>query len=122
MDENTDDDNLKASSTRLGNRFTNSGADESDSTGGSSDTAAETSESPSLSSSDAGTETDTEYVPTTLYLPEETRRNFRRFLKRLTLDHPEIEDAQKRELHTALIQASMDHPTEIAELLDEKMQ
>lgn len=122
MDENTDDDNLAASSSRLGNRFTNSEADESDLEEESSDTDADTSESPSQSSGDVGTETDDEYVPTTLYLPEETRRDFRRFLKRLTLDHPEIEDAQKRELHTALIQASMEHPTEIAELVNEKMQ
>jgi hypothetical protein len=119
MDENTDNDNLAASSSRLGNRF-NSGTDESKPEKEPSDTDSDASESPSQSSSDAGT--DAEYVPTTLYLPEETRRDFRRFLKRLTLDHPEIEDAQKRELHTALIQASMEHPTEIAELVEEKMQ
>lgn len=55
------------------------------------------------------------FEPTTLYLPEETRTELRRFLKRITLDHPEIEDAQKRELHTALIKEAMEHPEEIAD-------
>lgn len=121
MDKDTGDDNLAASSNRLGNRFAGSSAEESDSD---HDDPADSSDDPSEShSSDTGDTADSpEYVPTTLYLPEETRRDFRRFLKRLTLDYPEIEDAQKRELHTALMRASMEHPSEIAELAEEEMQ
>jgi hypothetical protein len=122
MDENTDDDNLTASTSRLGDRFAQSATDENEPEEMTSDTGSDTSESTSQSSADVETDLNSEYVPTTLYLPEDTRRDFRRFLKRLTLDHPEIEDAQKRELHTALIRASMEHPAEIAELAEEKMQ
>lgn len=123
MDKETDDNNLRASSTRLGNRFADSSPDESESEQDASDDKSDTSsESQSSSTDDEETKDAPKYVPTTLYLPEDTRRDFRRFLKRLTLDHPEIEDAQKRELHTALIQASMEHSTEIAELVEEKMQ
>lgn len=120
MGENTGDDNLAASSNRLGNRFAGSSAEESDSDQDAPDNDSDIS-SESQSSATDDTEDSPEYVPTTLYLPEETRRDFRRFLKRLTLDHPEIEDAQKRELHTALMRASMEHPAEIAELVEEKM-
>jgi hypothetical protein len=123
MDKETGDDNLAASSNRLGNRFAGSSADESESNQKASDNTADASPgSQSSATGDEENEETPEYVPTTLYLPEETRRDFRRFLKRLTLDHPEIEDAQKRELHTALMRASMEHPSEIAELVEEKMQ
>lgn len=122
MSNETGDDNLASSSARLGDRFAGSSADENES--GQDAPVEEQDSSPASQSSSTATEEtedSPEYVPTTLYLPEETRRDFRRFLKRLTLDHPEIEDAQKRELHTALMQASMEHPSEIAELVEENM-
>nr|WP_233340433.1 hypothetical protein [Haloprofundus sp. MHR1] len=72
-------------------------------------------DSDSESESESTPEAEPDWVPTTLYLPEETRREFRRFLKRLTLDHPEIESAKKRELHTALIQVGMEQSEAVAE-------
>lgn len=96
------DDNLEKSSRRLGDRFSNVGKDEPTDP-----------DPPKQEQSD-----EPEYKPTTLYLPEETRTELRRFLKRITLDHPEIEDAQKRELHTALIECAMEYPEEIAEEVD----
>ena len=122
MDEETGDDNLAASSNRLGNRFAGSSADESEPDQDIRDDTSDSSPASQSAAVDDESEDSLEYVPTTLYLPEETRRDFRRFLKRLTLDHPEIEDAQKRELHTALMRVSMEQPSEIAELVKEKMQ
>lgn len=97
------DDNLEESSRRLGDRFSNVG---------------EKSEPPDPDPPKQEQTDEPEYKPTTLYLPEEIRTELRRFLKRITLDHPEIEDAQKRELHTALIKEAMEHPEEIAEDVD----
>lgn len=95
------DDNLEKSSQRLGDRLSDVGE-----------------ESPTEPSQPKQESDEPEYKPTTLYLPEETRTELRRFLKRITLDYPEIEDAQKRELHTALIEFAMEHPEEIAEDVD----
>lgn len=121
----TDDDTtdeLEASSRRLGDRFAGKSSDTSSPDQEDSDSEQESQPTQESSPSDTDTQTTTEYVPVTLYLPEETRRDMRRFLKRLTLDHPEIEEAEKRELHTALVHASMEHPEEIADLTKEKMQ
>ncbi|WP_224338511.1 hypothetical protein [Haloprofundus halobius] len=134
------DDDLRRSTRRLGDRFgtasdsseddvreseTNDGPpvdDKStnDSTADSASSAASDSEPVSeRSKQNAKRGIEPEWVPTTLYLPEQTRREFRRFLKRLTLDHPEIEEAQKRELHAALIQVGMEQPEAVAERTDE---
>ena len=119
MPKDNDTSGLERSSDRLGQRF--SGTTEPNE---SEDTATEppksTQSTDTDSSSSEGTSA-TEWKPTTVYLPEDTRREFRRFLKRLTLDHPEIEDAEKRQLHTALIRAGMDHPEEVAELTEEEL-
>ena len=94
------DDSLKRSTARLGNRFAGAEGEQ---------------DVESQADADGEEETEPEWVPTTIYLPEEIRREFRRFLKRLTLDHPEIEDAQKRELHAALVKVGMEHPEDVAE-------
>ena len=99
MTNDEDEDNLRRSTARLGNRFAGT-QDEEDAQAQSDDA--------------EGDDAEPEWVPTTIYLPEETRREFRRFLKRLTLDYPEIEDAQKRELHTALVRVGMEHPEDVA--------
>ncbi|KTG07841.1 hypothetical protein AUR64_02080 [Haloprofundus marisrubri] len=132
------DEELERSTRRLGDRFgaakssagdsqqADGEGDESNSDQSETSSGTET-EPTSSSGSNPEAETDDassteevpEWVPTTLYLPEETRRDLRRFLKRLTLDYPEIEDAQKRELHTALIQVAMDRPEAVADRTEE---
>ncbi|GAA0452096.1 hypothetical protein MUK72_14360 (plasmid) [Halococcus dombrowskii] len=116
-DNNTSD--LERSSDRLGQRFSN--ASESDASEDTGNGPAESTQSTNADSSSTEEAEVTEWKPTTVYLPEDTRREFRRFLKRLTLDHPEIEDAEKRQLHTALIRAGMEHPDEVAELAKEEL-
>ncbi|WP_224271129.1 hypothetical protein [Haloprofundus salinisoli] len=127
-----EDDDLQRSTRRLGDRF-GAATDTSDRSRRSVEETDEESaadsgaESASSAESDPRDETDSEsetdkepeWVPTTLYLPEETRREFRRFLKRLTLDYPEIESAKKRELHTALVQIGMEQSGAVAERTDE---
>jgi hypothetical protein len=103
MSEDNGEDSLRRSTTRLGDRFAGS----------------QSTEGTEKSGDEKPDGDEPEWVPTTIYLPEETRREFRRFLKRLTLDHPEIEDAQKRELHTALVRTGMEHPEEVAERTEE---
>lgn len=119
-EENTDE--LAASSRRLGDRFAGKSSSSSSPDQEDPDSEQESQATQESSSSDTDTQTATEYVPATLYLPEESRREMRRFLKRLTLDYPDIEEAEKRELHTALIHASMEYPEEIADLTKERMQ
>jgi hypothetical protein len=119
MPNDNDTSDLERSSDRLGQRFSNT--PESDA---SEDTENEPSESTQSTNADSSSTEEaeaTEWKPTTVYLPEDTRREFRRFLKRLTLDHPEIEDAEKRQLHTALIRAGMEHPDEVTELAKEEL-
>ena len=118
MAEDKDTTELEESSRRLGQRFSNSS--ESDEPKEPADNSNETTQSANAESSseDSGT---VEWKPTTLYLPEDTRREFRRFLKRVTLDHPEIEDAEKRQLHTALIRVGMEYPEEVAELTEHEL-
>ncbi len=119
MPKDNDTSGLERSSDRLGQRFSGT-ADSNES----EDTTNEPSESTQSASADSSSNEDagaTEWKPTTVYLPEDTRREFRRFLKRLTLDHPEIEDAEKRQLHTALIRAGMDHPEEVAGFAEQEL-
>jgi hypothetical protein len=114
------DADLQRSTKRLGDRFGTT-SDESETR---SDAATRNDSSSAGDESASANATDTSepnWVPTTLYLPEETRREFRRFLKRLTLDYPEIEDAQKRELHTALVRAGMEDPEAVADFADEQV-
>jgi hypothetical protein len=116
MPNDNDTSGLEQSSDRLGQRFSESNESE--------DTATESSESTQSANADSSSNeagATTEWKPTTVYLPEDTRREFRRFLKRLTLDHPEIEDAEKRQLHTALIRAGMDHPEDVAEFTEQEL-
>ena len=119
MAKDNDTSDLERSSNRLGQRFSNTSE-----SNGSEDTEDGPTESTQSANADSSSDTNanaTEWKPTTVYLPENTRREFRRFLKRLTLDHPEIEDAEKRQLHTALIRAGMEHPEEVAELADQEL-
>lgn len=102
MAKDKGENDLRRSTTRLGNRFVGGGDDDGE-----------------PEEREPNDDADPEWVPTTIYLPEETRREFRRFLKRLTLDYPETEDAQKRELHTALVRIGMEHPDEVAALTEE---
>ncbi|HET7323913.1 MAG TPA: hypothetical protein VFJ06_06250 [Halococcus sp.] len=119
MPKDNDTSGLKRSSDRLGQRFSEtSESNESEDTTNESSESTQSANANSSSNEDTAT---TEWKPTTIYLPEDTRREFRRFLKRLTLDHPEIEDAEKRQLHTALIRAGMDHPEEVAELAEQEL-
>lgn len=135
------DEDLERSTRRLGDRFgaakssgdgsqhvvegdEESDSDEPDSDESETDTDTDI-ETGSSSSPDQNSESESddvpdsedapEWVPTTLYLPEETRRDLRRFLKRLTLDYPDIEDAQKRELHAALVQVAMNQSEAVAD-------
>lgn len=101
-----DDDNLSETSSRLGDRVSRMG-DQNDE---------ETADAPAPPSPETDDQPD--YQPTTIYLPEAQRTELRRYLKRITLDFPEIEDAQKRELHTALITVAMEHPEEVVEVVD----
>ena len=119
MQNDNDTSDLERSSDRLGQRFSNTGKPND-----SEDTENEPSESTQSTNVDSSSTEEskaTEWKPTTVYLPEDTRREFRRFLKRLTLDHPEIEDAEKRQLHTALIRAGMEHPNEVAEVAKKEL-
>jgi hypothetical protein len=119
MPKDNDTSGLERSSDRLGQRFSNtSESNESEDTENEPAESTQSANTNAASNADTGT---TEWKPTTVYLPEDTRREFRRFLKRLTLDHPEIEDAEKRQLHTALIRAGMDHPDEVAELAEQEL-
>lgn len=118
MTKDNDTSGLERSSDRLGQRF--SGTSESNESENSETESTEDTQSANDETSSNGETTTTEWKPTTVYLPEETRREFRRFLKRLTLDYPEIEDAEKRQLHTALIQTGMDHPEEVAERAEQE--
>lgn len=118
MTEDKDTTGLEESSRRLGQRFSNS--PESDESEEPADSTSETTQSANGESSKEDSAT-AEWKPTTVYLPEDTRREFRRFLKRVTLDHPEIEDAEKRQLHTALIRVGMDYPEEVAELTEHEL-
>ena len=119
MPKDNDTSGLERSSDRLGQRFSNTAeSDESEDTPNEPSQSTQSTNAESSSNEKTGT---TEWKPTTVYLPEDTRREFRRFLKRLTLDHPEIEDAEKRQLHTALIRAGMDHPEEVAELAEQEL-
>jgi hypothetical protein len=116
MPKDNDTNDLERSSDRLGQRFSES--NESENMTNESSESTQSANTASSSNEDAGA---TEWKPTTVYLPEDTRREFRRFLKRLTLDHPEIEDAKKRQLHTALIRTGMDHPEDVAELAEQEL-
>lgn len=118
MAEDKDTDGLEKSSRRLGQRFSNS-SEGSESREQSNDSK-EATQSVSPESSDEESTT-VDWKPTTVYLPEDTRREFRRFLKRVTLDYPEIEDAEKRQLHTALIRVGMEYPEEVAELTEREL-
>lgn len=113
MAEDKDTTGLEESSKRLGQRFSNTS--ESDEPEESSNNSNEDIQPVNAESSNKDSDM-VEWKPTTIYLPEDTRREFRRFLKRVTLDHPEIEDAEKRQLHTALIRVGMKYPEEVAEL------
>lgn len=104
MSKEKGEDDLEKGASRLGDRF--SGSSEA---GDGEQTAEEQPEQ-------------IEWVPATLYLPEERRKEFRRFLKRITLDYPEIEDADKRELHAAALSVAMDHPEQVAETAEEIME
>ena len=117
MAEDKDTDGLEKSSRRLGQRFSNSS--EASESGEQSNDSNEATQSVSTESSDE--ESTVDWKPTTVYLPEDTRREFRRFLKRVTLDYPEIEDAEKRQLHTALIRVGMEYPEEVAEFTEREL-
>ena len=114
MAEDKDTDGLEKSSRRLGQRFSNSS--EASESGEQSNEATQ-----SVSTESSDEESTVDWKPTTVYLPEDTRREFRRFLKRVTLDYPEIEDAEKRQLHTALIRVGMEYPEEVAELTEREL-
>lgn len=122
MSKDKGEDELEESASRLGDRF---GGASSGGEKGSSDGQTDVRENPDSAESQPekegrgeGEEID-EWVPATIYLPESKRTEFRRFLKRLTLDHPEIEDAEKRELHTGVIETAIDHPGDVAEHVEE---
>lgn len=118
MAEDKDTTGLEESSSRLGQRFSDSAeSDESEKPG---DSTSETTQSANTDSSNKDSATP-EWKPTTVYLPEDTRREFRRFLKRVTLDYPEIENAEKRQLHTALIRVGMEYPEEVAKLAEQDL-
>lgn len=102
------DDNLEKSSERLGVRFSDVGGEED-------------SPSESPDNTEPSSSADPDYHPTTIYLPKETRKEFRRFLKRLTLDYPEMEEAEKRELHTAFIEAAMNQSEHFIEQMEENV-
>ena len=119
MSKENDTSGLEKSSNRLGQRFSNTAESNE-----SEDTTNEPSQSTQAVDADSSPNKEvntTEWKPTTVYLPEDTRREFRRFLKRLTLDHPKIEDAEKRQLHTALIRVGMDYPEEVAEFAEQEL-
>lgn len=116
MSKDKGEDELKKGAGRLGDRFSKASSEEETDTG---DTEAGKDESSTSESNQQEAEDDVdEWVPATIYLPESKRKEFRRFLKRLTLDHPEIEEADKRELHTGMVEAAMDHPEEVAEYVE----
>jgi len=118
MAEDKDTTGIEESSRRLGQRFSDS--PESDESGKPADSTSETTQPANTDSSNKDSATP-EWKPTTVYLPEDTRREFRRFLKRVTLDYPEIENAEKRQLHTALIRVGMEYPEEVAKLAEQDL-
>lgn len=109
MSKDKGEDKVEEDAGRLGDRFSGStSADKNPDR--EADNREKTEEKPAEEKKDS-----VEWVPATLYLPEDQRKEFRRFLKRVSLDFPEIEDADKRELHTAAIRAAMENPEKVAE-------
>lgn len=64
-------------------------------------------------------EEEQEFEQVTVYLKEDTKREFERFLKRLELEHLVVEDATKSQEHEAFIRVAMSHPDEFVESLEE---
>lgn len=113
MSKDKGEDKVEEDAGRLGDRFSGTG-----STSKTDDREADNEENTEEKPAEQEKES-VEWVPATLYMPEEQRKEFRRFLKRVSLDFPEIEDADKRELHTAAIRAAMENPEKVAEHAEE---
>lgn len=66
---------------------------------------------------DASTPDEDAYVRATLYLQNDTKRSFERWMKRLELDHRIVEDTPKQERYDTLIQLAMEHEDEFIDAL-----
>lgn len=122
------EDNLTRSSQRLGDRFSRGdSANQEDAEDAASiqqnSRASDSATSESTDDIDAESESESEpepeWKPATLYLTEDTRKEFNRFLMRIQLDHPEIEEVHKRDIHEGVLLAAMDRPDEVAAIVEE---
>ena len=125
------DDNLARSSQRLGDRFSRKDSADSADEGNTEDAASSPRNGQATNSAASGTADDAEgetepeseskpeWKPATIYLTEDTRKEFNRFLMRVQLNHPEIEEMNKRDIHEGVILAAMERPDEVAAIVEQ---
>ena len=71
---------------------------------------------------DGGTpsdEDDVEPVPMTFYLKPETQRSVKRWLKRLELDHREVEESLRHHQYEAIVMLAMENEEEFIQRVDD---
>lgn len=87
------------------------------------DTSTETeSETDKQVRTDGGVESDedgVEPVPMTFYLKPETQRAVKRWLKRLELDHREVEESLRHHQYEAIVMLAMENEDEFIDKVDE---
>jgi hypothetical protein len=64
-------------------------------------------------------ESETNFVPTTFYLTEETQHELKRWFKRTELDFASFEGAERREQHEVMVLYMMAHTEEVVEAIRE---
>ena len=122
------DDSLTRSSQRLGDRFSRGESADEESTEDAASTHQNSRTNDGATSEatdDAEGETEPEsepepeWNPATIYLTEDTRKEFNRFLMRIQLNYREIEEVNKRDIHEGVILAAMEHPEEVAAIVEQ---